>query len=124
MAIAALRVWRDGMRPDLRPRMSESTHSHPWRTSTAASEPGWFAQRARHLRKVRDALFPLSGAAHLVHEGSTGWRDLDWQQLGRLCRPYASGSMLAVLSTVALATRTTRGRLDPEIIESRRCLSG
>ena len=115
-----LRVWRNGMRPDPDLTVSEWADAHRWLSSRAAAEPGRYrTARAPYLREIMDALSPRHPARRIsfMKAAQVGATEAGNNWIGFVIH-HAPGPMLAVLPTVEIAKRTSRGRLDPLIAES------
>lgn len=115
-----LRVWRQGMRPDPDLTVSEWADKHRKLSSRASAEPGQYrTARTPYLRAIMDALSPSHPAQRIsfmkaVQVGATEAGN-NW--IGFVIH-HAPGPMLAVLPTVEMAKRTSRGRIDPLIEDS------
>jgi len=115
-----LRVWRRGMRPDANLTVSEWADAHRWLSSRAAAEPGRYrTARAPYLREIMDALSPGHPAQRIsfMKAAQVGATEAGNNWIGFVIH-HAPGPMLAVLPTVEMAKRTSRGRIDPLIEES------
>lgn len=115
-----LRSWRKGMRPDPDLTVSEWADAHRWLSSRAAAEPGrYHTARAPYLREILDALSPRHPAQRIsfMKAAQVGATEAGNNWIGFVIH-HAPGPMLAVLPTVEMAKRTSRGRLDPLIAES------
>ncbi len=115
-----LRIWRKGMRPDPDLTVSEWADQHRWLSSRAAAEPGRYrTARAPYLREIMDALSPRHPAQRIsfMKAAQVGATEAGNNWIGFVIH-HAPGPMLAVLPTVEMAKRTSRGRLDPLIAES------
>jgi len=115
-----LRAWRNGMRPDPDLTVSEWADQHRWLSSRGAAEPGRYrTARAPYLREIMDALSPRHPAQRVtfMKAAQVGATEAGNNWIGFVIH-HAPGPMLAVLPTVELAKRTSRGRLDPLIAES------
>ena len=115
-----LRQWRKGMRPDPDLTVSEWADAHRWLSSRAAAEPGRYrTARAPYLREIMDALSPRHPAQRVsfMKAAQVGATEAGNNWIGFVIH-HAPGPMLAVLPTVEMAKRTSRGRLDPLISES------
>ncbi|SDX80491.1 phage terminase large subunit family protein [Roseicitreum antarcticum] len=115
-----LRSWRKGMRPDPDLTVSEWADAHRWLSSRAAAEPGRYrTARAPYLREIMDALSPRHPAQRIsfMKAAQVGATEAGNNWIGFVIH-HAPGPMLAVLPTVEMAKRTSRGRLDPLISES------
>ncbi|MET4129957.1 phage terminase large subunit family protein [Roseovarius sp. MBR-6] len=115
-----LRVWRNGMRPDPDLTVSEWADAHRWLSSRAAAEPGRYrTARAPYLREIMDALSPRHPAQRVsfMKAAQVGATEAGNNWIGFVIH-HAPGPMLAVLPTVEMAKRTSRGRIDPLIAES------
>ncbi|MBK5946044.1 phage tail protein [Rhodobacter veldkampii DSM 11550] len=115
-----LRVWRRGMRPDANLTVSEWADAHRWLSSRAAAEPGRYrTARAPYLREIMDALSPGHPAQRIsfMKAAQVGATEAGNNWIGFVIH-HAPGPMLAVLPTVEMAKRTSRGRIDPLIEDS------
>ena len=115
-----LRVWRRGMRPDADLTVSEWADKHRWLSSRAAAEPGRYrTARAPYLREIMDALSPKHPAQRIsfMKAAQVGATEAGNNWIGFVIH-HAPGPMLAVLPTVEMAKRTSRGRIDPLIEDS------
>ena len=115
-----LRVWRRGMRPDANFTVSEWADAHRWLSSRAAAEPGRYrTARAPYLREIMDALSPGHPAQRIsfMKAAQVGATEAGNNWIGFVIH-HAPGPMLAVLPTVEMAKRTSRGRIDPLIEDS------
>jgi phage terminase large subunit GpA-like protein len=115
-----LRSWRKGMRPDPDLTVSEWADAHRWLSSRASAEPGRYrTARTPYLREIMDALSPRHPAQRIsfMKAAQVGATEAGNNWIGFVIH-HAPGPMLAVLPTVEMAKRTSRGRLDPLISES------
>ncbi len=115
-----LRVWRQGMRPDPDLTVSEWADKHRKLSSRAAAEPGQYrTARAPYLREIMDALSPSHPAQRIsfMKAAQVGATEAGNNWIGFVIH-HAPGPMLAVLPTVEMAKRSSRGRIDPLIEES------
>ena len=115
-----LRAWRRGMRPDADLTVSEWADAHRWLSSRAAAEPGRYrTARAPYLRAIMDALSPKHPAQRIsfMKAAQVGATEAGNNWIGFVIH-HAPGPMLAVLPTVEMAKRTSRGRIDPLIEDS------
>ncbi|HOZ35198.1 MAG TPA: phage terminase large subunit family protein, partial [Tabrizicola sp.] len=115
-----LRSWRKGMRPDPDLTVSEWADEHRWLSSRGAAEPGRYrTARAPYLREIMDALSPRHPAQRVtfMKAAQVGATEAGNSWIGFVIH-HAPGPMLAVLPSLELAKRTSRGRLDPLIAES------
>jgi phage terminase large subunit GpA-like protein len=115
-----LRSWRKGMRPDPDLTVSEWADEHRWLSSRGAAEPGRYrTARAPYLREIMDALSPRHPAQRIsfMKAAQVGATEAGNNWIGFVIH-HAPGPMLAVLPSLELAKRTSRGRLDPLIAES------
>ncbi len=115
-----LRVWRQGMRPDPDLTVSEWADKHRKLSSRAAAEPGQYrTARTPYLRDVMDALSPRHPAQRIsfMKAAQVGATEAGNNWIGFVIH-HAPGPMLAVLPTVEMAKRSSRGRIDPLIEES------
>ena len=115
-----LRAWRRGMRPDADLTVSEWADAHRWLSSRAAAEPGRYrTARAPYLREIMDALSPTHPAQRIsfMKAAQVGATEAGNNWIGFVIH-HAPGPMLAVLPTVEMAKRTSRGRIDPLIEDS------
>jgi phage terminase large subunit GpA-like protein len=115
-----LRTWRRGMRPDPDLTVSEWADQHRFLSSRASAEPGRYrTARTPYLREIMDALSPRHPAQRIsfMKAAQVGATEAGNNWIGFVIH-HAPGPMLAVLPTVEMAKRTSRGRLDPLISES------
>ena len=115
-----LRVWRQGLRPDPNLTVSEWADQHRWLSSRGAAEPGRYrTARAPYLREIMDALSPGHPAQRItfMKAAQVGATEAGNNWIGFVIH-HAPGPMLAVLPSLELAKRTSRGRLDPLIADS------
>lgn len=114
-----LRSWRKGMRPDPDLTVSEWADQHRWLSSRGAAEPGRYrTARAPYLREIMDALSPRHPAQRIsfMKAAQVGATEAGNNWIGFVIH-HAPGPMLAVLPSLELAKRMSRGRLDPLIAE-------
>jgi phage terminase large subunit GpA-like protein len=115
-----LRAWRRGMRPDADLTVSEWADAHRWLSSRASAEPGRYrTARTPYLREIMDALSPSHPAQRIsfMKAAQVGATEAGNNWIGFVIH-HAPGPMLAVLPTVEMAKRTSRGRIDPLIEDS------
>ncbi|MCL4186760.1 MAG: phage terminase large subunit family protein [Rhodobacteraceae bacterium] len=115
-----LRAWRRGMRPDADLTVSEWADAHRWLSSRASAEPGRYrTARTPYLRAIMDALSPSHPAQRIsfMKAAQVGATEAGNNWIGFVIH-HAPGPMLAVLPTVEMAKRTSRGRIDPLIEDS------
>ncbi|MBJ6372745.1 phage terminase large subunit family protein [Sedimentitalea arenosa] len=115
-----LRAWRRGLRPDPDLSVSDWADQHRWLSSRAAAEPGRYrTARTPYLREIMDALSPRHPAQRIsfMKAAQVGATEAGNNWIGFVIH-HAPGPMLAVLPTVEMAKRASRGRLDPLIAES------
>ena len=115
-----LRTWRRAMRPDPDLTVSEWADQHRWLSSRASAEPGRYrTARTPYLREIMDALSPRHPAQRIsfMKAAQVGATEAGNNWIGFVIH-HAPGPMLAVLPTVEMAKRTSRGRLDPLIADS------
>ncbi len=115
-----LRAWRRGMRPDADLTVSEWADAHRWLSSRASAEPGRYrTARTPYLRAIMDALSPNHPAQRIsfMKAAQVGATEAGNNWIGFVIH-HAPGPMLAVLPSVELAKRTSRGRIDPLIEDS------
>ena len=115
-----LRAWRRGMRPDADLTVSEWADAHRWLSSRASAEPGRYrTARTPYLRGIMDALSPRHPAQRIsfMKAAQVGATEAGNNWIGFVIH-HAPGPMLAVLPTVEMAKRTSRGRIDPLIEDS------
>jgi phage terminase large subunit GpA-like protein len=115
-----LRAWRQGMRPDPDLTVSEWADKHRKLSSRAAAEPGQYrTARTPYLRAIMDALSPGHPAQRVsfMKAAQVGATEAGNNWIGFVIH-HAPGPMLAVLPTVEMAKRTSRGRIDPLIEDS------
>jgi phage terminase large subunit GpA-like protein len=115
-----LRTWRRGMRPDPDLTVSQWADQHRWLSSRASAEPGRDrTARTPYLREIMDALSPSHPAQRItfMKAAQVGATEAGNNWIGFVIH-HAPGPMLAVLPTVEMAKRSSRGRLDPLIEES------
>ncbi len=81
--------------------------------------PGYRTSRTPYLREIMDALSPRHPAQRIsfMKAAQVGATEAGNNWIGFVIH-HAPGPMLAVLPTVEMAKRTSRGRLDPLIAES------
>ena len=93
---------------------------HRWLSSRASAEPGRYrTARTPYLREIMDALSPRHPAQRIsfMKAAQVGATEAGNNWIGFVIH-HAPGPMLAVLPTVEMAKRTSRGRLDPLIEDS------
>ena len=115
-----LRTWRRGMRPDPDLTVSEWADKHRKLSSRASAEPGQYrTARTPYLRGIMDALSPRHPAQRIsfMKAAQVGATEAGNNWIGFVIH-HAPGPMLAVLPTVEMAKRTSRGRIDPLIEDS------
>jgi len=115
-----LRSWRRGMRPDPDLTVSEWADAHRKLSWRASAEPGQYrTARTPYLREIMDALSPRHPAQRIsfMKAAQVGATEAGNNWIGFVIH-HAPGPMLAVLPTLEMAKRTSRGRLDPLIAES------
>jgi phage terminase large subunit GpA-like protein len=115
-----LRAWRRGMRPDPDLTVSEWADKHRKLSSRASAEPGQYrTARTPYLRAIMDALSPNNPAQRIsfMKAAQVGATEAGNNWIGFVIH-HAPGPMLAVLPTVEMAKRTSRGRIDPLIEDS------
>ncbi len=115
-----LRAWRRGMRPDADLTVSEWADAHRWLSSRASAEPGRYrTARTPYLRGIMDAFSPSHPAQRIsfMKAAQVGATEAGNNWIGFVIH-HAPGPMLAVLPTVEMAKRTSRGRIDPLIEDS------
>ncbi len=115
-----LRAWRRGMRPDADLTVSQWADAHRWLSSRASAEPGRYrTARTPYLRAIMDALSPNHPAQRVsfMKAAQVGATEAGNNWIGFVIH-HAPGPMLAVLPTVEMAKRTSRGRIDPLIEDS------
>jgi phage terminase large subunit GpA-like protein len=115
-----LRAWRRGMRPDPDLTVSEWADQHRWLSSRASAEPGRYrTTRTPYLREIMDALSPRHPAQRItfMKAAQVGATEAGNNWIGFVIH-HAPGPMLAVLPTVEMAKRSSRGRIDPLIADS------
>lgn len=115
-----LRSWRSGIRPDPDLTVSEWADQHRKLSSRASAEPGQYrTARTPYLREIMDALSPRHPAQRIsfMKAAQVGATEAGNNWIGFVIH-HAPGPMLAVLPTVEMAKRSSRGRLDPLIAES------
>ncbi|WP_111735403.1 phage terminase large subunit family protein [Roseovarius amoyensis] len=115
-----LRAWRRGMRPDADLTVSEWADQHRWLSSRASAEPGRYrTARTPYLRAIMDALSPGHPAQRIsfMKAAQVGATEAGNNWIGFVIH-HAPGPMLAVLPTVEMAKRSSRGRIDPLIEDS------
>ncbi|MCV2876360.1 phage terminase large subunit family protein [Rhodobacteraceae bacterium XHP0102] len=115
-----LRAWRRGMRPDPDLTVSEWADKHRKLSSRASAEPGQYrTARTPYLRAIMDALSPRHPAQRIsfMKAAQVGATEAGNNWIGFVIH-HAPGPMLAVLPTVEMAKRTSRGRIDPLIEDS------
>ncbi|UYP68540.1 phage terminase large subunit family protein [Thalassobacter stenotrophicus] len=115
-----LRAWRRGMRPDPDLTVSEWADKHRKLSSRASAEPGQYrTARTPYLRDIMDAMSPGHPAQRIsfMKAAQVGATEAGNNWIGFVIH-HAPGPMLAVLPTVEMAKRTSRGRIDPLIEDS------
>ena len=115
-----LRAWRRGMRPDPDLTVSEWADQHRQLSSRASAEPGQYrTSRTPYLREIMDALSPGHPAQRVsfMKAAQVGATEAGNNWIGFVIH-HAPGPMLAVLPTVEMAKRSSRGRIDPLIADS------
>jgi phage terminase large subunit GpA-like protein len=115
-----LRAWRKGLRPDPDLTVSEWADQHRKLSSRASAEPGQYrTSRTPYLREIMDALSPRYPAQRVtfMKAAQVGATEAGNNWIGFVIH-HAPGPMLAVLPTVEMAKRSSRGRIDPLISES------
>ncbi|OUS07830.1 phage tail protein [Rhodobacterales bacterium 52_120_T64] len=115
-----LRSWRRGMRPDPDLTVSEWADQHRWLSSRASAEPGRYrTTRTPYLREIMDALSPKHPAQRItfMKAAQVGATEAGNNWIGFVIH-HAPGPMLAVLPTLEMAKRSSRGRIDPLIEDS------
>ena len=115
-----LRAWRRGMRPDPDLTVSEWADAHRMLSSRASAEPGQYrTSRTPYLREIMDVLSPNHPALRIsfMKAAQVGATEAGNNWIGFVIH-HAPGPMLAVLPTVEMAKRTSRGRIDPLIADS------
>lgn len=115
-----LRAWRRGMEPDPDLTVSDWANQHRWLSSRGAAEPGRYrTARTPYLREIMDALSPKHPAQKIsfMKAAQVGATEAGNNWIGFVIH-HAPGPMLAVLPTVEMAKRASRGRIDPLIAES------
>jgi len=115
-----LRSWRRGMRPDPDLTVSEWADQHRWLSSRASAEPGRYrTARTPYLREIMDALSPEHPAQRIsfMKAAQVGATEAGNNWIGFVIH-HAPGPMLAVLPTLEMAKRSSRGRIDPLIEDS------
>ncbi|MBS0126865.1 phage terminase large subunit family protein [Thetidibacter halocola] len=115
-----LRAWGRGMRPDPNLTVSEWADAHRWLSSRASAEPGRYrTNRTPYLRAIMDALSPGHPAQRIsfMKAAQVGATEAGNNWIGFVIH-HAPGPMLAVLPTVEMAKRSSRGRIDPLIADS------
>jgi len=115
-----LRAWRRGLRPDPDLTVSSWADAHRWLSSRASAEPGRYrTARTPYLREIMDALSPGHPAQRIsfMKAAQVGATEAGNNWIGFVIH-HAPGPMLAVLPTVEMAKRTSRGRIDPLIADS------
>ena len=114
-----LRNWRRGMRPDPDLTVSEWADQHRKLSSRASAEPGQYrTARTPDLREIMDALSPRHPAQLIsfMKAAQVGAAEAGNNWIGFVIH-HAPGPMLAVLPTLEMAKRSSRGRLDPLIAD-------
>ena len=115
-----LRVWRRGICPDPDLTVSQWADMHRKLSSRASAEPGQYrTARTPYLREIMDALSPNHPAQRVtfMKAAQVGATEAGNNWIGFVSH-HAPGPMLAVLPTVEMAKRTSRGRIDPLIEDS------
>ena len=114
-----LRIWRRGMAPDPDMTVSEWADQHRWLSSLSA-EPGRYSTaRTPYLREIMDALSTGHPAQRIsfMKAAQVGATEAGNNWIGYVIH-HAPGPMLAVMPSIELAKRTSRGRIDPLIADS------
>jgi phage terminase large subunit GpA-like protein len=115
-----LRAWAKGTRPDPDLTVSAWADQHRWLSSRASAEPGRYrTARTPYLREIMDALSPGHPAQRItfMKAAQVGATEAGNNWIGFVIH-HAPGPMLAVLPTVEMAKRSSRGRIDPLIADS------
>ncbi|MCW3784231.1 phage terminase large subunit family protein [Defluviimonas salinarum] len=115
-----LRAWSRGLRPDPDLTVSEWADQHRWLSSRASAEPGRYrTSRTPYLRGIMEALSPGHPAQRIsfMKAAQVGATEAGNNWIGFVIH-HAPGPMLAVLPTVEMAKRSSRGRIDPLIADS------
>ena len=115
-----LRSWRRGTRPDPNLTVSQWADAHRKLSSRASAEPGQYrTARTPYLREIMDALSPSHPAQRVtfMKAAQVGATEAGNNWIGFVIH-HAPGPMLAVLPTLEMAKRTSRGRIDPLIEDS------
>jgi len=115
-----LRAWCRGVRPDPDLTVSGWADAHRWLSSRASAEPGRYrTARTPYLRAIMDALSPGHPAQRIsfMKAAQVGATEAGNNWIGFVIH-HAPGPMLAVLPTVEMAKRSSRGRIDPLIEDS------
>lgn len=115
-----LRSWRRGICPDPNLTVSEWADAHRKLSSRASAEPGQYrTARTPYLREIMDALSPSHPAQRVtfMKAAQVGATEAGNNWIGFVIH-HAPGPMLAVLPTVEMAKRSSRGRIDPLIEDS------
>jgi phage terminase large subunit GpA-like protein len=115
-----LRAWRRGTRPDPSLTVSEWADQNRLLSSRASAEPGRYrTARTPYLRAIMDALSPSHPAQRIsfMKAAQVGATEAGNNWIGFVIH-HAPGPMLAVLPTVEMAKRSSRGRIDPLIADS------
>jgi phage terminase large subunit GpA-like protein len=115
-----LRHWRRGIRPDPDLTVSQWADAHRKLSSRASAEPGQYrTARTPYLREIMDALSPNHPAQRVtfMKAAQVGATEAGNNWIGFVIH-HAPGPMLAVLPTLEMAKRTSRGRIDPLIEDS------
>ncbi len=115
-----LRAWAKGVRPDPDLTVSAWADANRWLSSRASAEPGRYrTARTPYLREIMDALSPGHPAQRIsfMKAAQVGATEAGNNWIGFVIH-HAPGPMLAVLPTVEMAKRSSRGRIDPLIADS------
>lgn len=115
-----LRAWRRGIEPDPDLTVSEWADTHRKLSSRASAEPGQYRTgRTPYLRDIMDALSSSHPAQRIsfMKAAQVGATEAGNNWIGFVIH-HAPGPMLAVLPTVEMAKRSSRGRIDPLIEDS------
>ena len=115
-----LRSWRRGLRPDPDLTVSQWADAHRKLSSRASAEPGQYrTTRTPYLREIMDALSPRHPAQRIsfMKAAQVGATEAGNNWIGFVIH-HAPGPMLAVLPTMEMAKRSSRGRIDPLIEDS------
>lgn len=105
----------DGIRPDRQLTVSQWADKHRVLSATSSAEPGqWRTERTPYLRDIMDCLSANSAVQQVVVKkaAQVGMTEAGNNWVGYVI-DHAPGPMLFVMSTVDLAEKNSKMRLDP-----------